>query len=258
MDNHVHLVLERGAVPLSRIMLTLQSAYTQRFNRRHNRVGHLFQGRYKSFLVEKELYLLALIRYVHENPVKAHVVERPQDYVWSSEGCYRSGEGPQWLDFERVLRMLACKRSEAIARYRQLMDGAARPLYEEAAAIARTIKGSDAFAERALLQSGEPLQRKRDWTVEGLAAMVAAACRLPVEALRRRGQDPRKSQARSIAAYLARREAGIPVARTARYFGRDNSTLVRGVLRLEAAMALDRQLRARVNAILNRIEEESA
>ncbi len=69
MDNHVHLAIERGKVPLSRIMAGLQSSYTQYFNRRHGRSGHLFQGRYKAFLVEKDRYALALVRYIHENPV---------------------------------------------------------------------------------------------------------------------------------------------------------------------------------------------
>ena len=63
MGNHIHLAIERGPTRLSRVMLALQSSYAQRFNRRHNRVGHLFQGRYKAFLIEKDRYLLALIRY---------------------------------------------------------------------------------------------------------------------------------------------------------------------------------------------------
>jgi len=71
MDNHVHLAIETGKTPLSRIMACLQSSYTQYFNRRHRRVGHLFQGRYKAWLVEKDFYALALLRYIHENPVKA-------------------------------------------------------------------------------------------------------------------------------------------------------------------------------------------
>jgi REP element-mobilizing transposase RayT len=75
LDNHVHLAIETGKPPLSKVMAGLQSSYTQYFNRRHDRAGHLFQGRYKAFLVEEDPYALALIRYIHENPVKAHLVE---------------------------------------------------------------------------------------------------------------------------------------------------------------------------------------
>jgi len=94
MDNHVHLAIERGKVPLSRIMAGLQSSYTQYFNRRHDRSGHLFQGRYKAFLVEKDRYALALVRYIHENPVKARVVERRRISAVRATGTTGVGGGP--------------------------------------------------------------------------------------------------------------------------------------------------------------------
>jgi len=258
MGNHVHLALERGPVPLSRIMLTLQSFYSQRFNRRHDRVGHLFQGRFKSLLVEKDRYLFALLRYIHANPVKARLVTRPQDYPWSSDRYFRSGAGPDWLDLDRVLPMLAPTKRQAIARYRQLMKGAIGPLYEDSATIARSIKGDQEFAERVIRESGEVPLHKRNWTVEGIAVAVASFERLSVEELRRRGQAPGPSRARAIAAHLGRIEAGIPVAQMARYFGRDGSTMARGVLKLEAALTHDEQLRARVGAVAARLRAESA
>ena len=79
MDNHVHLAIETGKARLSRIMACLQSSYTQYFNRRHRRVGHLFQGRCKAFLIEKDRYALALLRYIHENPVKAQPLRRSRN-----------------------------------------------------------------------------------------------------------------------------------------------------------------------------------
>jgi REP element-mobilizing transposase RayT len=84
MDNHYHLLLETMRVFLSEIMRQLNGIYTQHFNRHHRRVGHLFQGRYKAILVEKDSYLLELSRYLHLNPVRAGIVNRPQDYRWSS------------------------------------------------------------------------------------------------------------------------------------------------------------------------------
>lgn len=89
MDNHVHLAIETGKTPLSRIMAGLQSSYTQQFNRRHERVGHLFQGRYRAFLTEKNRYALALLWYIHENLVRAGVIAKPQEYAWSSDRQYR-------------------------------------------------------------------------------------------------------------------------------------------------------------------------
>jgi putative transposase len=90
MDNHLHLAVERGPTNLSRVMLALQSAYTQWFNRRHGRVGHLFQGRYKAFLIEKDRYLVALVRYIHRNPLGAGSASGPQDYAWRLEKALQS------------------------------------------------------------------------------------------------------------------------------------------------------------------------
>jgi len=249
MGNHIHLALERGSVPLGRIMLALQFFYSQRFNRRHDRVGHLFQGRYGAFLVEKERYLWALLRYIHLNPVKAGLVRRARDYAWSSDRYYRNGTAPEWLDLERVLRMLGRSKSEAVAKYRRLVDGSAGPPYEEIAAIERTVKGDEQFAERVLLEAGENPRRKVGWTVAMVADFVASEERIAMENLMCPNRSARGSMIRSIAAYIGRREAGIPVAQMARHFGRDESTLIRGVQRLEAAFRVDERLRERLSRI---------
>jgi len=82
MTNHYHLVVETVDGNLSRGMRQLNGQYTQGFNRRHNLVGHLFQGRYKAILVQKEAYLLELSRYVVLNPVRAGMVKRPEEWPW--------------------------------------------------------------------------------------------------------------------------------------------------------------------------------
>lgn len=104
MDNHYHLLLETPLPNLSRIMQDLGSHYTQYFNSRHLRVGHLFQGRYKSILVDKENYLLTLSRYIHLNPVRANKIKFPEKYEWSSlkyfKDCIKT---PQWLNTKYIL-----------------------------------------------------------------------------------------------------------------------------------------------------------
>lgn len=84
MDNHYHLIIETPEGNLSKGMRQLNGVYTQRFNKRHNRVGHVFQGRYKSIVVDKENYLLEVSRYVVLNPVRAKAVEKPEEWKWSS------------------------------------------------------------------------------------------------------------------------------------------------------------------------------
>ncbi len=84
MDNHYHLIVETPEGNLSKGMRQLNGVYTQRFNKQHNRVGHLFQGRYKAIVVDKENYLLEMSRYVVLNPVRAKAVKKPEEWKWSS------------------------------------------------------------------------------------------------------------------------------------------------------------------------------
>lgn len=88
MPNHVHMLVRMGDTPLAKFMQGLQQSYTQYFNKAHRTVGHVFQGRYKCIYVDKDEYLLELIRYIHLNPVKDGLVNEPTKYRWSSHSCY--------------------------------------------------------------------------------------------------------------------------------------------------------------------------
>lgn len=98
MSNHYHLLVETHEGTLGQGTRQLNGVYTQRFNRRHRRVGHVFQGRYKAILVNKESHLLELARYIVLNPVRAAMVRSARDWPWSS---YRAtagfAQGPAWL-----------------------------------------------------------------------------------------------------------------------------------------------------------------
>ena len=104
MGNHYHLLIETPEPNLVAGMRRLNGVYTQAFNRRHGRVGHVFQGRYQSILVDKDSYGLELSRYIVLNPVRARMVKRPENWAWSS---YRATVGqaapPSWLDADWVL-----------------------------------------------------------------------------------------------------------------------------------------------------------
>jgi hypothetical protein len=118
MDNHYHLLIETLEPNLSLGMRHVNGYYTQVFNKRHKKVGHLFQGRYKSILVEKGSHLLELIRYVVLNPVRAGMVERPEQYEWSSyNGTVGYLRKLPWLSTDWVLGQFGDKRAEAVRRY---------------------------------------------------------------------------------------------------------------------------------------------
>ena len=122
MNNHYHLLIETPEANLSKGMRQLNGVYTQSFNRVHNRVGHVFQGRYTGIFVEKQSYLLELARYIVRNPVRVGMVSSPQEWPWSS---YRATTGqvssPPWLTTEWLLASFGQRKSKAIERYKQFV-----------------------------------------------------------------------------------------------------------------------------------------
>jgi REP element-mobilizing transposase RayT len=108
MGNHYHLLLRTRLPNLSKAMQWLGVSYTSRFNRRHRRAGHLFQGRFRSILVQNEGYMLRLSCYIHRNPVRAGLVARLADYRWSSYRAYAYGKPPgPWLETGTILSQMA-------------------------------------------------------------------------------------------------------------------------------------------------------
>jgi len=122
MDNHYHILVETPDSNLSKGMRHLNGVYTQYFNRTHQRVGHVYQGRYKSIIVQKEAYLLEVARYIVLNPVRAQMVRAAKDWPWSS---YRATAGqvdsPRWLDSQWIIAHFAKRRAIAIDRYKQFV-----------------------------------------------------------------------------------------------------------------------------------------
>jgi putative transposase len=122
MTNHYHLVFQTLEPNLSRGMQWLNSAYANWYNRIHGRCGHLFQGRFKALLIEKEAYFAEVLRYVVLNPVRANMCERPEQYRWSS---YRATAGleiaPDWLDVDTVHNLFGPDHEPAQAAYREFV-----------------------------------------------------------------------------------------------------------------------------------------
>lgn len=113
MDNHFHLLIETPDANLSTAMHHINTSYSNWFKSKHQIIGSVFQGRYKSVLVEKDLYLLILSVYIHLNPVRAEIVEKPEKYEWSSFGIYIRGEKSiSWIFTEDILKMFLGSREE--------------------------------------------------------------------------------------------------------------------------------------------------
>lgn len=118
MGNHYHLLVETPDANLSKGMRQLNGVYTQRFNRSYDNVGHVFQGRFKGILVDKDSYLLELARYVVLNPLRAKMVKHLEQWTWSS---YRATCGqvarPGWLQVDLILSQFSPRRANAIPKY---------------------------------------------------------------------------------------------------------------------------------------------
>lgn len=125
MPNHVHMLLKMGDTPLAKFMQGVQQTYTQYFNKEHQTVGHVFQGRYKSIYVDREEYLLELIRYIHLNPVKAGLVDEPTKYAWSSHKSYFKNEH-SFVKTDFVKQLLAKYGGTVIDDYRLLPESTPR------------------------------------------------------------------------------------------------------------------------------------
>jgi len=124
MDNHVHIVINSQEKDISTIMKGIAIRYAFYYNTQHNRVGHVFQDRFKSESIEDERYLMAVIRYIHNNPVKAKMVEKPEDYAWSSYPLFIDLYGSSSslacglvLDTQNIFGIIARDRQTAIAEF---------------------------------------------------------------------------------------------------------------------------------------------
>jgi len=122
MNNHYHLIIETPKPNLYRMMRDLNGHYTIYFNKRHKRYGHLFQGRYKSVLIDKDHYLLELSRYVHLNPVRAGLVTKPEHYKYSSMSYYLGErKTPSWLNTTWLVEQFGSEARIARIRYKKFV-----------------------------------------------------------------------------------------------------------------------------------------
>ncbi len=255
MPNHVHLVLQAGAAPLSRAMQNLAFRYTRHVNGRERRIGHLFQGRYKAILVDAESYLLELVRYVHLNPVRAGLCERPEAWRWSGHRAYLGRAAAPWLTTDWVLSLLAPREGDARAAYRAFVaDGMGegrRVEFHAGNGGGGRLLGDDAFVARALAEAGQaPAQPP---PLDAILAAVADTYGVDVAALAGPGRTRRLSQARGLAGLLARETGAAPLGDLAARFGRDPSSLSRALRRVADTAAAGGDLRERMDAVKNAI-----
>jgi REP element-mobilizing transposase RayT len=187
MTNHVHLLIERRADPVGRIMHRLLTGYSQYYNRRYRRVGHLLQGRHKAILCQSDRYLAKLVRYIHLNPVRAKMVDQPEQYPYSGHRSYLGLELAPLVDVDPVLRHFGAKREQARTAYREFVNAEMElanqdELYPEDDG---RILGSEEFVDATIHRIGEAPDRRSgqmeaddEFNAEGLMRAVEQVCRV--------------------------------------------------------------------------------
>ncbi|SHJ86231.1 REP element-mobilizing transposase RayT [Dethiosulfatibacter aminovorans DSM 17477] len=122
MDNHYHVIMKTDQVYISSVMHRINTEFAKTYNRIKKRTGHVYEKRYKGILVKDDSYLLSLLRYVHQNPVKARMCRTVSDYRWTSDSSYRRNKGDGLVSIDLILDMFAADRRRALAEYARFMD----------------------------------------------------------------------------------------------------------------------------------------
>lgn len=255
MTNHVHLLLQVADIPLSRLMQNLMLRYSMWFNRKHRRIGHLFQGRYKAILIDADVYLLELVRYIHLNPVRAKMVGLPDEYPWSGHRALLGKEVFSWYVTDYVLSLFDNDFTKASKMYDDLIyDGLSegtRPEFGMGTHEGRLL-GDDVFAANALLQAEEkPLSRVT------LDAVVSEVCRhygiLEVD-LTAAGKARPASEARAVAAFLTREMPHLSLTELANITGREVSAVSQAARRLEKVVMERKPVADMVHQLLTNLQ----
>jgi REP element-mobilizing transposase RayT len=250
MTNHIHLALQVGDISLSRIMQNLSLRYTAWVNRRRRRTGHVFQGRYKALLVDADSYLLELVRYIHLNPVRANVVDFPENYPWSGHQAYLGEEVLPWLTTDLALRLFSADLVKARNAYAGFVnDGLAggRGAEFHKGTCEGRILGDDGFVDDILSRVSE-----RDHRPLAISAVIEAVCSLyglTLETLRAPGKTHPASEGRALIAWLVRDVPQLSLTELGGYLDRDVAALSQAARRLATQAANNTELAARCDML---------
>lgn len=219
MGNHYHLLLETEHANLSEGMRQLNGIYSQYFNRRHDMVGHVFQGRYKAILVQKESYLLELARYIVLNPVRANIVALPEDWIWSSYTLMTgAAPPPSWLSAQWILEKFNASQPEAIEAFRAFVLAGIGKTTPLAQVHGQLILGDAAFVAR--FQAPRAVAREHNITRTHRSALT-----LPLQAYLERYTNRDEAIARAYAA------SSHTIADIAQHFKVSHKTAARAIKR---------------------------
>jgi len=233
MTNHLHLALQVSDIELSAGMQNLSFRYTRYLNTRRGQVGHVFDGRFKAFLVDQDRYGLALVRYLHLNPVRAKIVRTPDAYTWSSHRAYLGEEDLPWLTTDWLLGQFGERIGPARQRFAMFVDNGVRDGHSDIFYGGRAdgrVVGEEDFLKKVL-----PRREAKDKppSLKRIVAYVCDGYGITEGALKAAGKGRQAAQARALIGWLAVRFRACPLTEVAEHFSRSPSTFSHLVANLE-------------------------
>ncbi|MCI0468583.1 MAG: transposase, partial [Nitrospirae bacterium] len=249
MGNHYHLLIETPKGNITKAMHYLNVAYTGRFNKKYSRVGHLLQGRYKGFLIEKDRYLLSVSRYIHLNPVRAMIVRKPEEYGWSSYSEYIGREKKnKWLESDWILGQYSKDEARARKQYKAFVEEGltlkGNPFKELKGGV---ILGSEDFIDE--IKKRVKLKRHREIPesrrlIKGIEyedVITTVSKKIGISENRIKEAGRRSNLARKISLYLLRKLTDMSNEEIAGYFGIGYTGVSQAAARIRIEMEADRR-----------------
>ena len=267
MDNHVHILFRSGQGGISSVMRKLLTWYAQYFNRKHRRKGHLFENRYKSILCDEDTYLLALVRYIHLNPVRAAIIRTMAEmdkYSWSGHRAIIEKVHYPWMNTATVLAQFGATKRKAMKAYRQFMlegmdqghdpqysgGGLVRSLGGWSNVLSMRRKGRKEETDERILGSGDFVhqvikevedkslrQMKLKRSGYTIIKIIEQECKKGQVSLKELESGSRRAKASQTRAQIARRgieEIGLSAAEIARHLGVATSSITRAIAKIES------------------------
>lgn len=251
MPTHIHLLVEVREVSLSKIMQSLQFRYTRNYNLRYESWGHLFQGRYKAILCEKDTYLLELSAYIHLNPIRANLVRDPEEYPWSSYREYLRGESGGLADPSLVLSQFSNNKRRAVRAFVRFVKGQIAVGHRDDLYRVRDQRflGSESFVDRVGCQRSDEPSYVYDISIQELVAYVSSAFGMAVETVCSMTRNREGAWGRAVVGYMGRELCGFSVKSLAEYFHRDPVAMSRGIGKVLARMGVDKDFEAKLRKL---------
>ncbi len=255
MSNHYHLFIEILQPNLSKIMQYINTAYTVYYNKKRNKTGHLFQGRFKSLLVDEGSYFLELTRYIHLNPVKAKIVELPQMYKWSSFVGYIKPETDKYIDYSEINAYLGMKPAD-YSTFILSSIGKKDDLFDRI--YAGFILGGKNFVEDKLaefrpeIESGDFAYKRKLQSAISIDDIISIITKIFKEEKRVIiAKKNSQSNARKIAIHIARRITALTNKQIGNYFNINATTVIKAGNKVAISLKEDKKLKAKVDEVLS-------